>query len=59
MAQKIIDVGSAGNDGTGDTLRAAMQKVNTMFTEVYASSLFNDSISLVGNNILLLNLDSR
>tara|TARA_B100000900_G_C20476546_1_gene673661 strand:- start:58 stop:1029 length:972 start_codon:yes stop_codon:yes gene_type:complete len=51
MAQLNLFVGNNANDGTGDTLRAAMQKVNTMFTEVYASSLFNDSISLVGNNI--------
>ena len=51
MAQQTLNVGSNANDGTGDTLRAAMQKVNTMFTEVYASSVFNDSISLVGNNI--------
>ena len=51
MARLNLFVGDNANDGTGDTLRAAMQKVNTMFTEVYASSLFNDSISLVGNNI--------
>jgi len=51
MARLNLEVGSNANDGTGDTLRAAMQKVNTMFTEVYASSLFNDSISLVGNEI--------
>ena len=51
MARLNLEVGSNANDGTGDTLRVAMQKVNTMFTEVYASSLFNDSISLVGNEI--------
>ena len=51
MAQQTLNVGINANDGSGDTLRAAMQKVNTMFTEVYASALFNDSISLVGNNI--------
>jgi len=51
MAQQTLNVGSNANDGTGDTLRAAMLKVNDMFTEVYASSLFNDSISLVGNEI--------
>ena len=33
MAQQTLNVGSNANDGTGDTLRAAMQKVNTMFTE--------------------------
>ena len=28
-----------------------MQNVNTMFTEVYASALFNDGITISGNNI--------
>ena len=35
MAQEIIGVGSAANDGTGDTLRAAMIKSNSNFTELY------------------------
>ena len=51
MAQITLNVGSNANDGTGDTLRSAMQNVNTMFTEVYASSLFNVGISLSGNTI--------
>lgn len=51
MAQITLNVGSNANDGTGDTLRTAMQNVNTMFTEVYGSSLFNDGISLSGNVI--------
>ena len=51
MAIQTLNVGSNANDGTGDTLRSAMQKVNTMFTEVYASTLFNDSISIIGNEI--------
>ena len=51
MAQITLNVGSNANDGTGDTLRSAMQNVNTMFTEVYASSLFNDGITISGNNI--------
>ena len=38
MAKQTINVGSAANDGTGDTLRAAAQKVNSNFTEVYATS---------------------
>ena len=35
MAQQSIFVGSAANDGTGDTLRTAMIKVNSHFTELY------------------------
>ena len=34
MAQKIIDVGASGNDGTGDTIRLAGGKLNDNFTEV-------------------------
>ena len=37
MAQQIINVGSAPNDRSGETLRAAWQKVNLMFQEVYAT----------------------
>ena len=51
MAQITLNVGSNANDGTGDTLRTAMQNVNTMFTEVYGSDLFNEGITISGNNI--------
>ena len=35
MAKSIISTGTVANDGTGDTIRAAMTKVNDNFTEVY------------------------
>lgn len=35
MAQQIIDIGSAANDGTGDTLRDAMIKAKSNFDELY------------------------
>ena len=35
MAKQTINVGTASDDGTGDTLRAAFVKVNTNFTELY------------------------
>lgn len=35
MAQQQIDVGSAANDGTGDPLRTAGQKINANFDELY------------------------
>jgi len=36
MARAIIAVGSAGNDGTGDTLRGGAIKINANFEEVYS-----------------------
>ena len=51
MAQQTLNVGSNANDGTGDTLRNAMIKVNDNFTELYASPLFNDAITISGNEI--------
>lgn len=35
MAQQTINIGSAPNDGTGDPLRNAFNKINQNFTEVY------------------------
>ena len=52
MAQLTLNVGTNANDGTGDTLRDAMIKVNTMFTEVYtAPGISSDSILISGNEI--------
>jgi hypothetical protein len=38
MAKQTINVGTAANDKKGDSLRAAFQKVNANFTELYATS---------------------
>jgi hypothetical protein len=35
MAQQTINVGTAPNDGTGDTLKASFTKCNANFTELY------------------------
>lgn len=35
MAQQSISLGTSANDGTGDTLRDAGQKINENFTELY------------------------
>ena len=35
MSKQTIGVGTVANDGTGDTIRAAMNKVNANFTEIY------------------------
>ena len=43
MARINIDTGAVGNPATGDSLRTAMTKINTNFTEVY--SLVRDGSS--------------
>ena len=35
MTQQLINVGTVGNDGTGDTARLAWQKGNANFTDLY------------------------
>ncbi len=35
MAQQIIDVGANANDGTGDSLYEAGQKINANFEELF------------------------
>ena len=37
MARLNIDTGTAGNRATGDTLRTAMEKVNTNFIDLYGT----------------------
>jgi hypothetical protein len=37
MARQTLNRGSAANDGTGDTLRIAAQKINENFSELYTS----------------------
>ncbi len=37
MARQTINRGTTANDGTGDTLRTAAQKINENFTELYLS----------------------
>ena len=36
MTQQLINVGTVGNDGTGDTARLAWQKGNSNFTDLYS-----------------------
>ena len=35
MAKQTVGIGSAANDGTGDTLRAGADKINDNFNEIY------------------------
>jgi len=35
MAKQTVNIGTTGNDGTGDPIRTAFQKTNANFTELY------------------------
>jgi hypothetical protein len=51
MTRQIINVGMSDNDRKGDSLRAAFQKVNANFTELY-TQVENISIGSVSwNNV--------
>jgi hypothetical protein len=56
MARLDINVGANANDGTGDDLRTAMQKINTNFAELYgttaeANDLVEDGTPQLGGNL--------
>ena len=51
MARQDINIGTNANDGTGDDLRTAMQKINTNFTELYAETSVDSGITISGNTI--------
>lgn len=38
MAQQLINIGTTANDGTGDNLRTAFDKINENFTEVFTNA---------------------
>ena len=49
MTKQVINVGTTANDKKGDSLRAAFQKVNANFTELYTASPLTFP-SQTGNN---------
>lgn len=56
MAKQTIGIGSTANDGTGDALRDAFDKVNDNFTEVYADD-FVTTARLADDSITEAHLD--
>jgi len=48
MARKIIDIGTIGNDGTGDSIRDSFRKVNDNFRELYSSLGLGERLSFIG-----------
>ena len=48
MTQEIIDVGAQPNDGQGDPLRTAFQKINNNFTQLFSAGFFTSSAYSTG-----------
>ena len=51
MARQTINIGSTANDGTGDPLRTAFNKVNENFIEVYDGINVFDQDLNISNNV--------
>ena len=56
MAKQAINIGSSANDGTGDPLRTAFDKINDNFDELYGSTaeandLIEDSTPQLGGDL--------
>ena len=49
MTQEIINIGAVANDGEGDPLRVAFQKINNNFTQLYSSGTFTYDAYSFGN----------
>jgi hypothetical protein len=50
MTQEIINVGATPNDGEGDPLRTAFQKINNNFTQLFNTAFVNSNAYSVGNS---------
>ena len=53
MAKQSVNLGSSANDGTGDPLRTAFDKINDNFDELYlySTATVNNNITITGNTI--------
>lgn len=49
MAQEIINVGAAPNDGLGDPIRTSFQKCNNNFNELYSRVQSSPPVTLTGS----------
>lgn len=55
MAQQVINIGAAANDGNGDPLRDCFDKINDNFTELYARGPAGANFDLTDNDIAATN----
>jgi hypothetical protein len=55
MAQQVINIGAAANDGSGDPLRDCFNKINGNFSELYARGAAGSNFDLSNNDIEVIN----
>ena len=48
MARKIINIGTIGNDGTGDSIRDSFRAVNDNFRELYSALGLGELLTFIG-----------
>ena len=53
--QQIINLGTAANNGTGDNLRSAMDKVNNNFANTFGNNSVSSNLSFAGQTISSFN----
>lgn len=53
MAKQTLNIGTVPNDGSGDKLRDAFDKVNDNFDEIYSAFTFSSNNAEVANSIIL------
>ena len=46
MARQTLNIGQSANDNTGDTLRAAGDKINDNFQELYSLIDLGDNVTV-------------
>ena len=51
MTQEVINVGVNADDGTGDSLYEAGNKINSNFTELFAKASVKSDIKFFDNSI--------
>ena len=56
MAKQVINIGTTANDGTGETVRSAFDKVNNNFTELYDNDAAD--VDSVNGQTGIVSLDS-
>lgn len=56
MPRRILNIGGIANDGKGDTLRVASQKINENFQELYTGLTFSENVGNLAP--ALINTDS-
>ena len=49
MTQQVINIGTSANDGSGDPLRTAFDKINSNFTEIYGQDAVGSNLDISEN----------